>query len=320
MLIQSAQPSLYRDTRLLMGTECEIQIYDADRDHAREAARAAFDEMARVDRLLSNYIADSELSVMNREAARAPAHVSAELFVFVTRSREFYDSTLHTFDPTIGPLVRAWGFFGSHPVRPDAATIAAARAKTGFEHVRLDATAQSIFYTVSGMEFDPGGIGKGYAADHAADALRHHGITSALISAGGSTFVAIGHPPDRDGWRIAISDPLDRARPYGYVMLRDASLSTSGVSEQSVREGPRRYAHIFDPRRGEPMEGMCQATVVAKTGIESDALSKPAFILSREQVEANFHPRPEVHALRIEGDCGAHATRWTTPWSAAVFR
>lgn len=302
-----------------MGTLCEIEVYDADAARADAAMARALDEMARVDRLLSNYRPDSELSVMNREAARAPFHASDELFAFVETSRRFYERSRGAFDPTVGPLVRAWGFFTHHPARPGADAIARARAESGFDKVRLDARAHTVVYTVAGLEIDPGGIGKGYAADRASDVLRQAGITSALVSTGGSTLDAIGHPPDRAGWRIAVKDPLDPAKPYGYVDLRDASLSTSGVSEQFVRDGGDRYAHVFDPRRGEPMEGMCQATVIAPTGTESDALSKPAFILSRADVVDVFGNVKDVHVLRVEGECGANATVWTTPWSAPMF-
>ena len=234
--------TLHRASRTIMGTLCEVQIYDTDAARAEAASTRALDEMARVDRLLSNYDAASELSALNREAAKAPVRVSDELFAFVRDSRAYYDATDGTFDPTVGPLVRAWGFFTLRPSKPGDAAIADARARSGFDKVRLDPAARTVFYTVVGVEFDPGGIGKGYAADRAVEVLRRAGVDAALVSAGGSTLNAIGHPPDRAGWRIAIKDPADAAHPYAYVELRDASLSTSGVSENAVRDGSRRYA------------------------------------------------------------------------------
>jgi len=92
------------------------------------------------------------------------------------------------------------------------------------------------------------------------------------------------------------------------------------VSYRSVREGERRFSHIFDPRSGEPVEDMCQATIVAPTATASDALSKAAFILSRADLEAVLEATAGVHALRLEGPCGAGSRPWITPWSAAVFR
>jgi FAD:protein FMN transferase len=313
------EPTLHHASRPVMGTLCEVSVYDADARRASDAMMRALDEMSRVDRLLSNYQPDSELSVMNREAGKAPFHASEELFTFVVTSRAYFDATRGAFDPTVGPLVRAWGFLTRQPARPPPAAIAEARAKSGFDKVRLDPAAHTVFYTVAGLEFDPGGIGKGYAADRAVDVLRRAGVTSALVSAGGSTLNAVGHPPDRPGWRIAIKNPLDPARPYAYVDLRDGSLSTSGMSEAFVEDGSRRLAHIFDPRRGEPVEHMCQATVVAPTGTASDALSKPAFILARGDVERVFRGIANAHVLRVEADCGRASIVWTTPGSSRTF-
>jgi len=316
----SAQSSPYRQARRVMGTLCEIQVYHADALAAADAVGAALDEMERVDRLLSNYKPESELSMMNRTAAAAPAAVSDELFEFVRECRRYVDRTLGAFDPTVGPLVRAWGFTTPNPAVPPAAAVADAKAKGGFGKVRLDEAARTVAYAVPGVEIDPGGIGKGYAVDRAAEVLARAGIGSALVSAGGSTLYAIGHPPGRDGWRVAVSDPADVEVPVAVIALRDASISTSGVVYRSVRDGERRFSHIFDPRTGEPVENMCQATVVAPTATSSDALSKAAFILARAEVEAVLSESPDVHALRLEGPCGTSARPWITPWSAAVFQ
>jgi thiamine biosynthesis lipoprotein len=315
-----APPSLHRQSRTLMGTLCEVQVYHADARVAETAITRALDEMQRVDRLLSNHDPASELSAMNREAAKAPFRASEELFGFVRRSQDFFKETQGAFDPTVGPLVRAWGFFGPRPVRPPDAAIAAAKASSGFSKVILDASARTVFYAAPGLEFDPGGIGKGYAVDKAVKALGQADITSALVSAGGSTIFAIGHPPGRDRWRLGVGDPDDVERPIRYVHLRDAAVSTSGVAQRSIRETTRRYSHVFDPRSGEPVENMCQASVVTTTATDSDALTKAAYVLDRDAVLRLFKERGErSHALRVEGACGRESTVWVTPWSTGTF-
>jgi thiamine biosynthesis lipoprotein len=312
-------PSLHRQVRKIMGTFCEIQIYHTDAPAAERAVADALDEMQRVDRLLSNYDPASELSAMNRSAARAPFHASAELFAFVKRSHNFFTATHGAFDPTVGPLVRAWGFFTPQPAKPPEAQIAAARSMSGFARVRLDEASRTVSYAVPGLEIDPGGIGKGYAVDMAVDVLRRAGIWSALVSAGGSTLYAIGHPPDRPAWTLGIGDPSDRERPVRLVHLRDNSVSTSGVSQKFVLVDGHRYSHIFDPRSGDPVEGMCQVSVVAGNATESDALTKAAFILSRDETLRLFEPEKRVHVLRMEGSCGPGRGVWTTPWSSTTF-
>jgi FAD:protein FMN transferase len=312
-------PDRYRDARLLMGTLCEIEIYHRDAAAARRALTAALDEMQRVDRLLTNYDAASELSVMNREAGRGPSRVSPELFSFVQECARYAADSEHAFDPTVGPLVRAWGFFTPQPERPADATIAAARARTGFDKVRLDPAARTVAFATEGMEIDPGGIGKGYAVDRAVRVLREHGVPAALVSAGGSTIFGLGHPPDRRSWRVAVRNPAREDHPFAIVALTDNALSTSGTSEKFVERAGRRYSHLFNPRTGEPVENMCQASVIAPAAMDSDALTKPAFVLDRDAVARILRPRAATHAMRVEGTCEMPRAVWTTPWSAGVF-
>jgi len=315
----AAKPALHRDSRILMGTLFEVQVYDTNAVRAKGAMTAALDEMARVDRLLSNYNPASELSRMNEEAPKAPFRASDELFNFVTACRRFYDDTEGTFDPTVGALVRAWGFFSRQPGLPNAEQIAAAKLATGFDKVRLDPGEKTIRYTVAGLEMDPGGIGKGYAADRATEILKRLGIRAAMVNAGGSSINAIGHPPGQRAWRIAITNPANPAKTLAVVLLRDAALSTSGVSQQSLKSGAHTYSHIFDPRTGEPVENMCQVTVVTQNGTAAEALSKAAFILSREDLAGVLLRYPDSHVLRLEGACASNSV-WVTPRSESVIR
>jgi thiamine biosynthesis lipoprotein len=315
----AAKATLHRDSRVIMGTLFEVQVYDANATRAKGAIGAALDEMARVDRLLSNYNPASELSRMNQEAPKEPFHASAELFNFVTACRQFYDDTNGTFDPTVGALVRAWGFFSKQPSLPTAEQIAAGKLASGFDKVQIDLGNKTIRYAVPGLEMDPGGIGKGYAADQAIEVLRRLGIRSALVSAGGSSISAIGRPPGQRAWQIAIANPANQSKPVAVVELRDASLSTSGVSRQSLESGSHTYSHIFDPRTGEPVETMCQVTVVTQNGSAAEALSKAAFILSRVELVGVLRRYPGSFVLRMEGACASNSI-WVTQGSEAVIR
>ncbi len=313
-----AAPPIHRQSTKLMGTFCEIQVCHSDAAVAQQAICRAFDEMQRVERLLSNHDPASELSALNSEAYRSPFRVSDELLDFVLKCRALYEATENAFDPTVGPLVRAWGFFNSHPEKPSDSDIAAAKAASGFDKVQVNEAAHTVSFAAAGMEIDSGGIGKGYAVDRAVQVLREVGIEAALVSSGGSTLYALGSHPGRPGWRIAIKNPADWQRPLALANLCGCSLSTSGVSERSVQAGSRRYSHIFDPRTGEPVERMCQVTVIAPRATESDALTKAAFILPRDSVMNLFGRRPGIHALRMEGPCG-ESSLWITPWSSSVF-
>ena len=309
----------HRQMRYVMGTLCEILIYDEDPMRAEQATNQAFEEMQRVDRLLSNYDPNSELSRMNRMAASGPFEASVRLLGFMTQCQEFYRLTEGAFDPTVGPLVRAWGFLGLQPRIPTMNEIEAARAKVGMEKIEVDAAHATIRFPVEGMEIDPGGIGKGYAVDRAVGALRRSGITSALVNAGGSSFYGMGCPPGQQFWWIGVKDPSVPDRAVAFVALHDNSLSTSGSLEQYVRVGGQTLGHIFDPRSGSPVEGVLEVSVVAPTATESDALTKAAFVLSPPVAFEIFHKRGGIHALRFER-MGSDGWRLRmTPWSHSVF-
>jgi FAD:protein FMN transferase len=313
------QPFLYRQMRYVMGTLCEITIYDEDPKRAERAINQAFEEVQRVDRLLSNYDPNSELSRMNRTAASGPFLASVGLFGFMIQCHRFYRITEGAFDPTVGPLVRAWGFFGTDPRVPTASEVEAARAKVGMGKVELDEVHALISFPVEGMEIDPGGIGKGYAVDRAVRALRQSGIYSALVNAGGSSLYAIGSPPGRSYWRIGVKDPSAPDRPVAFVALRDNSLSTSGSLERHVRVGGQTFGHIFDPRSGAPVEGVLEVSVVAPTATESDALTKAAFVLSPPDAFRLFQKLGGIHALRFERRGSRGWRLRMTPWSESVF-
>jgi thiamine biosynthesis lipoprotein len=314
-----AATSLYSQTRMIMGTFCEVQIYDSDEARAQKAIAAALDEMQRVDRLLSNYAPASELSAINREASKAPVRASQEMFDFIRLCRDFHTQLAGAFDPTVGPLVRAWGFFSSRPAKPSDAEIALAKSKSGFDKVVLNEREKTVFYKAAGLEIDPGGIGKGYAVDKAVAVLKKLKVRSALVSAGGSTLYGIGQPPGRDYWRIALRNPVDLEHPYAIARLKNSSLSTSGVAQQSVLVDGRRTSHIFDPRSGEPIAGVCQTSVVAPTATASDALTKATYILTKDEVARLFKKRKATHALVVEGECTNASPVWITPGSSAIF-
>ncbi len=261
-----------------MGCLWEIEAYAQEGGDSALALEGALDEVDRLDRLLSHYRPDSQVSRLNREAAAGPAGVDPELFALIRTSLEYSRTWDGAFDITVGPLMRAWGFFRSEGRVPDASTLEATRARVGFRHVRTDPERQTVAFDVEGVQLDFGAIGKGYAADRAADVLRSAGVESALVNGCGSTMAAIGAPPGASGWEIPVRDPLRRDAIAMHVTLRDRTLSVSGGAEQAFESGGARYSHIMDPRTGRPVTGMLMVAVLAPTATEGDALSTAVFV------------------------------------------
>jgi thiamine biosynthesis lipoprotein len=270
-----------------MGTTFTIVAYDEDRLKLEASVDQAFEEVRRLDSLLSNYKRDSEWSRVNREAGAGPVRVSGELFGLLKACVDYSRRSEGAFDITVGPLVKTWGFFKGQGRLPHRAEIRAALARVGYEGLELDPAAQSVRFTKPGMEIDPGGIGKGYAVDRVVDVLKAAGISSALISAGGSSIYALGAPPGQSGWKIKIRHPKSPSKTIEETVLRDESMSTSGSYEKFFVAGGKLYTHIFDPRTGYPATGAVSVSVVAPKTIDSEAWTKPFFIRGRQWTARN---------------------------------
>jgi len=269
----------YEARRLSMACVYDIAAYGDASDRVPAVLEKALDEVDRIDRLMSHYKPQSPLSQLNRAAASGAVAVDAELFDFIARSLDYSVESDGAFDVTVGPLMKAWGFFngdGRVPTRPELSDV---RRRVGYRHVVLDRLARTIRFDTPGVELDLGGIAKGYAVDHAVALLKEQGIEAALVSAGGSTVYGLGHPPDRASWDVTIQDPLDPRRVAFSVGLTDRALSMAGRSAKSFEVDGILYSHIMDPRTGRPVEGIVSVAVTSSTGTEGDALDDALFVM-----------------------------------------
>jgi FAD:protein FMN transferase len=298
------QPVMYQEARRLMWTKFEIIAYGPVRARLAQAAEAAFEEIDRLDRQMSNYSETSELTYINRNAARENVVVEQELFDFLKLAIDSSRTTDGTFDITVGPLMKAWGFFDSTGRVPEAGEIKSVMARVGFKHVALDERAHTIRFDREGVELDLGGIAKGYAVDRAAAILRASGVTSAFITAGSSSISAIGAPPGQQAWRVEVNDPLDRSRKIEALDLKDRSISTSGCHQKTFEAVGKTYCHIMDPRIGRPVEGLLSATVITQSGVEAEVLSKALMVMGTEKAREFLKTRPNTRAILYYSQAG----------------
>ena len=251
---------------------CRFEITLAAQDGAAvPAASAALDGIDRLERELSLFRETSAIAELNRSAASGPVRVAPYLVDLLDECRRVHRETGGAFDVTSTPLSRCWGFLRRQGRVPDPEAIETARALVGFDAVQLDREQNTVRFTRPGIELNLGAIGKGFALDRAAAEMRTAGAAHALLSAGGSSFVALGGRGD--GWRIDLVSPRVSGRPIATLQLRNAALGTSGAGEQFVVADGRRYGHVIDPRTGWPAIGVLSASVVASDAATADALS-----------------------------------------------
>ncbi len=282
----------------IMGTRCAVELWSDDLAAGEAAIDAVFADMRRIDRLMSTYKPDSEVSRVNDEAARRPVQVTEELFNLLQTAVEYSRISGGAFDITYASVGYLYDYRARR--RPDEAALSAALPGVDYRRMKLDPQKRTVFFERPGMRIDLGGIAKGHAVDRGIQILLARGITRAMVNAGGDTRV-IG---DRFGqpWVIGIRHP-DRA---GEVVLRiplvDAAFSTSGDYERYFDEDGVRYHHILDPKTGRSPHEVRSVTVIASTATRTDGLTKTVFILGPEEGLAFINGLEDADAIIIAAD------------------
>lgn len=275
-----AAAARWAETRPLMGVSWTITVAGVDEAAARPAIAAAFAEVARLERVLSDYDPGSELARLSALAPMPEAvAVGDDLWRVLVRAAEIRDATDGAFDVSVGPLTTLWRRARKSERLPPPEKLAAALAAVGPAAVELDPARRAVRLPRAGTRLDAGGIGMGYAADRALEVLARHGVEAAMVDASGDVVVS-GPPPGSDGWRIAL-DPLGHgaATTDNVIVLAHAAVTTSGDARQFVEIEGRRYSHVVDPRTGLGVAGPAAATVVARDGTTADALATAASVL-----------------------------------------
>ncbi len=306
-----------------MGTEFRIVLYAPAAPAARRAADAAFARVDELDRRLSDYRPESELSRLSATAGSGGAvPLSQDLWSVLEAAQSIAALTDGAFDVTVGPFSRLWRWAARRGrlVPPDR--LEEVRSAVGHRWLRLDADRRTATLERPGMRLDLGGIGKGYAADEALATLRAHGIDRALVDAGGDV-VAGAPPPGKAGWRIEVptaktaDESIARSGPEAspqssppptsessaeWISLARGAIATSGDASRFVVVDGIRYSHILDPRTGIPLRERRVVTVLAPTATRADALASALSVLGPGSGFALADGLPGVGARIIESN------------------
>jgi len=292
--VHSSNPQiLIYKKKYIMGTVFEIAAYSRSSEHASFAIEKAFEEIVRIDDLMSNYKPESELSHLNESAHFHTERVPPDLYRIIEQAVQFSKLSDGKFDITIAPLVNLWKAALSGDYMPLRAQQQQAQACVGYDKIVLTPPNQITFHSPC-LQLDLGAIGKGYAVDRAVETLHSLGIHNAFINAGGSTIFAMGSPPGQTVWLVHLRDPSHKVDPY--VMLNNESVSTSEQSAPSLL-GRDSAGHIIDPATGRPLETDFAVSVIAPTGTLSDGLSTTLLLLGPIQGKSLVSRTHDVSAI-----------------------
>ena len=279
------QPRDLRDVRRFsheaMATVYEVYAVHADRQYAAQAAQATFDLVDRLERELSRFLPNSDITRINHLAAGENTLVAPSTLECLLIARHMFDLTDGAFDVSIG---------------------------TGFASLELDPDKSVVHATTRGVQVDLGGIGKGYAVDLMAELLEEWGLQASLVHGGFSSVLALEPPSGLDGCPLTLSDPSAPSHVLARLSVRQTALGASGL---------RKGDHIVDPRTGQAARGRLAAWVAVPRPRESqdpvseqqpraaaaavtDALTTACMLLRRDQVEALCRSSPGVEAWILE--------------------
>ncbi|MCL1106284.1 FAD:protein FMN transferase [Shewanella algicola] len=291
----------------VMGTLAHVEFWlddDATKATADKLIVAVEQEMQRIDQTMSPYIATSELSVINRDAATRPVIVSQELFDLLTDAHDIAVLTHGMFDITYASIGYQYNY-RKHQ-KPNQAAIKQALTAINYQTVILDKPSLSVKFTDADVKIDLGGIAKGHAVKNCIAILKKAGIEHALISAGGDTTLLgdrIGRP-----WFVGIKHPRAEEKTAVQLPLSNESISTSGDYERYFIEDGVRYHHIINPKTGDSARNVVSVSIIGKNPTYVDALSTAIFVMGLQQGMALINELPEYEAIIIDNQQTLHVS------------
>jgi len=259
-----------------MGTYVTVSVAAAESKEVLAAIDAAFAEVRRAERLLSEWVQESDVSRVNQQAGSGAVEVGDELFGVIRLALEISRVTDGAFDVSFAALGGLWDFKAAEPRVPTREECEARTKLVGYRRVTLREGRRTVELQAAGMQLGLGGIAKGYIVDRASQTLKASGYPNHLVVAGGDGYAA-GRRSDRK-WRIAIRHPRDQSL-YKSLEVEDQGFATSGNYEKFFIQDGVRYHHILDPRTGMPARGASSVSVIAASAAEADAYATALFVL-----------------------------------------
>ena len=285
-LMVDSSSGTHRFAHQAMATTFEVFIAHLDGVYAEQAAWAAFEELDRIEKQLSRYIENSDVSRINNLPANKTLRISRDTFKCLQISARMHRETNGAFDVTVGFLVDLY----REKHTPSEEEMKLVRRRTGMHLIELDEMHRTVCLRASPVRIDLGAIGKGCAVDRMAAMLRDWSIDSALIHGGHSSVLALSPCPGTSGWSVVL-----KLGGVNGKMLACVSLAEQSISGSSLRKG----RHIIDPRTGRYAEKTAAAWCRGPNATVTDALSTAFMVMSPEEIEGYCARHPDTAAIIV---------------------
>lgn len=289
-----------------MNTKITYSVFG---ENAQQALLSGKNEIMRLEKKLSRFVPQSEISRVNKSAGKSCKNLSDDTYNLLSQAVEFSKISQGLFDITIGPLVDLWNYKYAADV-PLEETIQKTIPLVNYRNLVLNPHKRTAGLRRLGQSIDLGGIGKGFASDRFIQIIRKYGVSSAFTNIGGNVS-ALGNKPDGSPWCVGIRHPRDKNSLIGAVTVSGKSVVTSGDYERYFidSDGKRRH-HILDPNTGYPAEsGLISVTIIADSAVTADALSTCVFAAGLEKGLLILKKFPEAEAVIVNSDLRIYMTQ-----------
>jgi thiamine biosynthesis lipoprotein len=278
--LPSHSTNLYKYHQVSLGTTIEITLQSNDQKAAEKAALQAFQEIRRIERLMSPWIETSDVYRINRSPEKEWVAISPETFTVILKAQNISVLSEGAFDITVAPLIQLWRIAREKGAPPPSEETEKIVSLVDFRNISTRSDGK-VLLKKGGTAIDLGGIAKGYAVDRAFDALRSLGYNNLIVNAGGD--LRVGGLKNNQPWSIGIQDPRSSEKVMATILVSDEAVATSGDYEKFFFHQGKRYHHILNPKTGLPAEGCRSVTVLSKDGMTADALATAVFVLGPEK-------------------------------------
>ncbi|MDX1676417.1 FAD:protein FMN transferase [Arsukibacterium sp.] len=297
MLSAPASAQWHRLPFQTMGTQAYVELWAEDDNLGKDLLIAVQNEFERINQQMSPYIASSELSLLNRDAASRPVTVSSELYQLLQQAEQLAKLSDGAFDISFASVGFSYDY--RQHIKPSAEQLDTQRPLINYRHIKLLPDNQ-VKFAKAGVKIDLGGIAKGHAVEQAVGLLAKAGIKHALVTAGGDTRL-LGDKHGRP-WLVAIKHPRKNADIVAQLPLTDSAISTSGDYERFFIEDGVRYHHILDPKSGQSPSGLMSVTVIGPDATATDALSTTLFVMGLKRGMAFIEQQAGFEAIFISSE------------------
>lgn len=304
-----AEPHLFTREGEAMGTRVSFSVWTEDDRGAARAVEAGFDEIRRLEAMMTTWSPTSEVSQINAQAGVAPVHVSDETFDVIEMAQRSARMSQGAFDISFYAMHGLWKFDEDLEVKvPTRAEIEARLPLIDYRKIIADPRKKTVFLEKKGMAIGLGGIAKGYAVDRAVAILRRAGFNDAIVQAGGDLMFtgSKGGKP----WSAGIRDPRGpRGSYFAVLRLENHAFSTAGDYERYFFLDGKRYHHIIDPKTGYPATRSRSVTIYAPNAFLADAIDDAVFILGWQKGIELVESIPDTGAVIVDGHGGVHVSK-----------